>query len=169
MTTTIINPGNGKYRYKNTVKWKKIPNVTHYDIIGIGIEGDKVYPVVNSQVIKATFSYDANNACYDTVTNSGTWTKSSTGYAVKFKLPYTAYSGTWTGLNVYMYFDVAKQSSNTISVLNAYGDYSHATSYFTNTSFSFGVSAYGISISASYVNKYDSISTSQATLTGISW
>lgn len=169
MTTTIINPGTGNYRYKNTVNWKKIPSIKHYDIIGIGIEESKVYPVIDSQVIRAMFSYEANNACYDTITNSGTWTKSSTGYAVKFKLPYTSYSGTWTGLNVYMYFDVAKQNSNTINVLNAYGDYSHATSYFTNTSFSFSVGYAGISISASYVNKYDAISTSQATLTGISW
>ena len=170
MTTTIINPGNGNYRYKNTVKWKKLPNITSYDIIGIGIEDAKVYPVISSQVIRATFSYDKNNACYETTTSTGTWSKSATGYAVKFKLPYTGGYMAWTGLNVYMYFDVAKQSaSNTINVLNAYGDYRHATSNFTNTTFSVGVSAIGISISGTYNSKYDDISTSQATLTGINW
>lgn len=170
MTTTIINPGNGKYRYKNTVKWKKIPKIKHYDIIGIGIEDSKVYPVIDSNVIRAVFSYDSHNACYEEITDRGDWKKSSTGYAVRFKLPYEGGYVTWTGLNVFMYFDVAKQNpSSTISVLNAYGDYSHATSNFSNTSFSFGVSAFGISISASHESKYDEIPTSQATLTGISW
>lgn len=41
---------------------------------------------------------------------------------------------------------------------------------FTNTTFSFSITALGIiSIGGSYDNKYDSISTAQATWTGLNW
>lgn len=171
MTTTIINPGNGRYRYKNTVSWKKLPAIRSYDIIGIGIEESKVYGVSSSKYVKSIFSYNSTNACYETTTTTGTWDLSSSGYSVKFKLPYTGGYAEWTGLETYMYFDVAEQNpSSTISVLNAYGNYRHATTNLPNVSFSFGITAYGvISVGASYQSSYDSISTAQATLTGISW
>lgn len=174
MTTTIVNPGNGNYRYKNTLNWRKKPAVFNYDIIGIGIESNKVYGVSSSKYIKAIHSYNSLNACFDKQVNTGTWSNSASGYSVKFELPFVAASVnyvTWTGLDVYMYFDVAKTNANdTITALNAYGNYRHATSNFANGTFSFSISVGGvISIGGSYDSKYDSISTAQATLTGINW
>lgn len=169
MTTTIINLGSN-YRYKNTVNWKQEPTVKNYDIIGIGIEQSKVYGISSTKYIKSLYSYNTNNACYDTTTTSGTWTLGADGYSVKFKVPYTSNYGTFGELYAYMYFNVDKSSSNTINVLNAYGNYRHATSNFTNTTFSFSITALGIiSIGGSYDNKYDSISTAQATWTGLNW
>lgn len=46
MTTTIICLGN-TYRYKISLEWKSNPKVRSNDIIGIGIENDKVYYIGN--------------------------------------------------------------------------------------------------------------------------
>lgn len=169
MTTTIINLGSN-YRYKNTLNWKREPAVKKYDIIGIGIEQAKVYGVSSSKYIKSLYSYKTGNACYDTTTTTGTWTLGADGYSVKFKVPYKSNSGTFGELYAYMYFTVNKTSNNAISVLNAYGNYRHATSNFSNTTFSFSITAFGtISIGGSYDSKYDSMSTAQATWSGLNW
>jgi len=172
MTTTIVKLSSGNYRYKNTVRWKKIPKVRHKDIISIAIEESKVYPVNSSKQIRSVFSYTKNNASTFVATgaNDAEWSLSPEGYTAKFKLAYTSSYDSWYSLQSYMYFNVEKQNSNsTITSLSAYGNYRHATSYFTDTSFSFGISFHAISISASYDKKYDSMSTAQETLANINW
>ena len=169
MTPTIINLGSN-YRYKNVVSWKKAPATYHYDIIGIGIEQTKVYGVSSSKYIHSIHTELSNNACYDEETYSGTWSLSATGYAVKFKLPSNSVlQGVFDQLVTTMYFTVEKTDNNTITVLNAYGNYRHATSSFPNTSFSFSINLGYISIGGSYSSYYDSISTAQATWTGLNW
>ena len=169
MTTSIINPNNGNYRYKNSLQWKKIPKVRSYDIIGIGIESNKVYGLDTTKNLRAIFSYEKDKACKAEIVTTGTWSLSPNGYSVKFKLPFKSYD-TWTALNINMYFDVRKTINSTINVLNAYGNYRHATSIIPDSSFSFSITAFGIiSIGGSYESNYDTISTSQATLTGLNW
>lgn len=169
MTTTIINLGSN-YRYKITVGWKKAPATYHYDIIGIGIEQTKVYGVSSSKYIHSIHTVLGSNICYDEETYSGTWNLSATGYSVKFKLPSNAVvGGVFDQLVTTMYFTVEKTNNNNITVLNAYGNYRHATSVFPNTSFSFSINLGYISIGGSYNSYYDSISTAQATWTGLNW
>lgn len=73
-----------------------------------------------------------------------------------------------------MYFDIQKLTSATILTLNAYGDYKHAQKT-VSSSVSNGVSigtggiSFDASISASITESYDSISTAQATWSGLSW
>lgn len=159
MTTTIIEV-NGRYRYKNSVIWKEIPFWRTLEIIGIGIEENKVYP------ISSTAKFTGNYASGGGTTTSGTWTKSPTGYALQFKWPKAGDGNFYATL----YFEVDKQDvSKKITVLNAYGDYKHLKGFNVNGSVGVGVDVKGISISGSIASSFDSMSTSQATLTGINW
>ena len=159
---STITSVNGRYRYKNSVTWKKLPFWRTIDVIGIGIEGNKVYPVSSSSYFKAYYSDGGAS------TQSGTWKKSSTGYAVTFEWP--SYNLLADNFYATLYFEVDKQDSNTLTVLNAYGDYAHCQGNCNSTA-SIGVSIGpdGLSISGSISSKFDAISTSQATLTEINW
>ena len=160
---STITSINGRYRYKNYVTWKKLPFWRTIDIIGLGIEKEKVYPISSTSYFKAYYSDGGAS------TKSGTWKKSPTGYAVTFDWP--SYNLIAEKFYVTLYFEVDKQNENkNINVLNAYGDYSHCQGTCGSTA-SIGVSIGdgGLSISGSVSSKFDAISTSQATLTGINW
>lgn len=160
---STITSINGRYRYKNFVTWKKLPFWRTIDIIGIGIESNKVYPVSSTSYFKAYYSDSGSS------TKSGIWKKTPNGCAVTFDWP--SYNILAEKFYVTLYFEVDKQDENkTITVLNAYGDYSHCQGT-CGSAASIGVSigTGGLSISGSVSSKFDAISTSQATLTGINW
>ena len=165
MTTSIINYNN-QYRYKNVVIWKKLPFWKTNDIIGIGFD-EKVYGVSSSKRINSYYIY--GTSCDSNATTSGTWSLSSTGYSVEFNFPHKSQSSDDEKLYVEMYFNVAKNTTLNINVLNAYGNYRHLKGPSMYISPSFSISAFGISVGASYESHYDSMSTAQATLTGINW
>lgn len=166
MTTSIISYNN-QYRYKNVVLWKKLPVWKVNDIIGIGFD-EKVYGVSSSKRITSYYIYDTS--CDVSITSNGTWSLSSTGYSVEFDYPHKSQSSANEKLYVEMYFDVAKNTTLNINVLNAYGNYRHLKGSSLYIAPSFGISAFGvISVGASYESHYDSMSTAQATLTGINW
>lgn len=158
MFSTIISVNN-RYRYKNSVTWDTLPFWKTIDIIGIGIEENKVYPI--SSTAKFTGNYQKGG---DTVT-SGTWTKSPSGYALQFNWP----KGGSGKFYATLYFEVGKNTTSTINVLNCYGDYKHLQGFNTNASIGVGIDVKGISISGSIASSFDSMSTSQSTLTGITW
>lgn len=167
MTTTIVSV-NGRYRYKNHVKWKKLPYWQTLDIISIGIEDNKVYGVSSTKRFSAY--YDNGKSCYY-FGDSNTWTLSSQGYIVEFNYPVEPQNFvSGTTIEVDMYFEVEKNTKDKISVLNAYGDYKHLQGDATNTSYSISFDmGGGISVSNGIASKFDSINTAQATLTGINW
>ena len=169
MTTTIVSV-NGRYRYKNHVKWKKLPYWQTLDIISIGIEDNKVRGVSDTKRFNA---YYDDGKSYYYFADSGTWTLSTTGYGLFFKYPYDhpSYLLDNMTIEVDMYFEVEKANDQgtKVYVLNAYGDYKHLQGDATNTSYSFSVGVGGISVSGSIASSFDSISTAQATLTGINW
>lgn len=174
MTTTIVKNGN-YYRYKNDLVWKRMPSTRSYDIQGIGIDST-VSGVSSSKYFKriADIEDSANLVCYFDNSTSGTWELSGTGYAVNFKLPANTSTTTVTALSSHMYFDVQKLTSATILTLNAYGDYKHAQKT-VSSSVSNGVSigtdgiSFDASVSVSITESYDSMSTAQATWSGLSW
>lgn len=174
MTTTIVKNGN-YYRYKNDLVWKRMPSTRSYDIQGIGIDST-VSGVSSSKYFKriADIEDSANLVCYFDNSTSGTWELSGTGYAVNFKLPANTSTTTVTALSSHMYFDVQKLTSATILTLNAYGDYKHAQKT-VSSSVSNGVSigtdgiSFDASVSVSITESYDSMSTAQATRSGLSW
>jgi len=174
MTTTIVKNGSN-YRYKNDLVWKKMPSTRSYDIIGIGIDST-VSGISSSKYLKqiADISDSSTKTCYYQFSSSATWKQSSSGYAATFKLISNTSKKTVTALETYMYFNVQKLTENTIKVINAYGSYRHAqkkveSSVSNGVSIGTGGISFEASVSTSIKESYDSMSTAQATWSGISW
>lgn len=158
MTTTISTNGS-YYRYKVVLNWKNIPSTRSYDIIGIGFLGSvKVRNNLNFQQ-------------YYCVTSSGCTTSTtnypqifSSGAGTTFKLP----TGNLYSLKQTLYFDVEKNTTSTIILQEAYGDYSHATSSIslTNAKKYSVVANVGISLNSSITSYYDTISVAKAGWSG---
>lgn len=167
MTTSIVAV-NGRYRYRNVVRWKKLPFWQTVDIIGIGFD-EKVYGVSSTKRLNAYYTFD--NSCGLNVTTSGIWQLNSTGYGVTFDWPKKDnVSASKEGFYVDMYFEVDKNTTDKINVLNAYGNYRHGKGSFTASGVSVGVSiSYVIGLSVNFEDSFDTISTAQATYTGIKW
>lgn len=164
MTTSIVKINN-RYRYRNVVIWKKLPFWKTRDIIAIGIESNKVHGVSSTKRLNAYYTY--GDSCDWQTTTSGVWKLSSDGYGVSFSYPSRSSSDD-AQFYVEMYFEVDKTNSDTITVLNAYGNYRHGKGTDSSIKCGFSVS-YVIGLSVSYDSKYDSMSTAQVTLSGISW
>lgn len=159
MTTRIISV-NGKYRYKVDLEWKYVPKVRSYDIIGIGIE---------SNVKIASDIYFQQNYCHSETNCSSsivsTKKSTQTGGAASFKIP----SSDIITLSSYLYFEVEKNSSLTISELNSYGDYSHATKSITESNAQkYSIKLDGIFLEDAISDHYDAIKCATAVWTG-SW
>lgn len=167
MTTSIVAV-NGRYRYRNVVRWKKLPVWQTVDIISIGFD-EKVYGVSSTKRLNAYYTFD--NSCGLNVTTNGVWQLNSTGYGVTFDWPEKDnISASSEGFYVDMYFEVDKNTTDTINVLNAYGNYRHGKGNFTASGVSVGVSiSYFIGLSVNFEDSFDTISTAQATYTGINW
>lgn len=160
MTTTIINNGSYK-RYKNTVEWKNIPVTRSYDIIGIGLEDEKVHYVANRK-LRQTYCTSVTDC---SVGVTATFKNMETGVGAVYKLP----TGTYVEMSVYMYFDVDKRSGvGTLTELYAWGDYSHATSSVTQSQATSGytIGSGGIYIEADLSSSYDAINKATAYWSG---
>lgn len=177
MTASISWVSNSYYRYKNSLKWKKEPKTRSNDIISIGIDST-VSAVPSSKTFNMTYMVSDNSTTYcypKTVSSVTRWESSPNGVAGIFPLPPNSSSYKTMNIEIYMYFNVQKLQTTTINTLNAYGDYKHAQKKFTlNPSFDFGVGldrkiSFGVSVSPSIVESFDSITTSHATASGINW
>lgn len=161
ITTTIVSV-NGRYRYKVSMVWLQIPTARSHEIIGIGIDTNvSIYGGL--MYFQQNLCYSANN-CY----TSGVYTErvTSTGASATYQLP----TASVVSLDAYMYFDVVKNTTSTITQLNAYGDFAHAmqtvsldTAY-NNHSINRG----GIYLNSTISSYYSSLDTAQAIWTG-SW
>lgn len=130
LTTQFINEissisANGsKYRYKNTVGWLTIPDNKSFDVIAIGF--------INSVYIDSYVYF--KHAYAD---SSGTWHNStlfydkkstSTGGSATYKIPTELY-----GLSAMIYFDVSKNTTDTLDHITMCGDYAHSFDTVTQT------------------------------------
>jgi len=159
MITTIVSVNN-HYRYKVSLEWTEIPSTRSYDIIGLGI--DNTVKVYSTPVFQQNFCYSSNNC---SSSNTHTRNTSSVGIGASFRLPTVKL----VSLSSYLYFDVEKRNSGTLTSQNAYGDYSHATKsisqeYITN----YYVNRGGIILDSSISDYYDNITPAVAKWTG-SW
>ncbi|MBQ7105373.1 MAG: hypothetical protein IJN90_05905 [Bacilli bacterium] len=159
MTTTISTNGN-YYRYKIVLNWKNMPATGSYDIIGIGFLGSvKVRSSLNF-----TQEYCRNSGgCITSTTNYPQ--TFNYGAGTTFKLP----TDSIYSLKQTLYFDVEKNTSSTVVLQEAYGDYSHATSNISlaNAKKYSVVSNVGISLNSSVTSYYDSINVSEAGWEGV--
>ena len=157
LTTTIVSV-NGKYRYKVSMEWQQIPSARSYDVIGIGIDSN--VSIYSDVYFQQNFCYSANNC-----SSSQVFTRkiTSTGGSATFQLP----SASLVSMNSYMYFDVQKNTTSTITQLNAYGDYAHATQTVSlNNAINHSINRGGISHANSGL--YDTFTVAKAVWTG-SW
>lgn len=157
---SVLSQNGSKFRYKVTVGWKRMPSTRSYDIIGVGFDDD-VY--IDSSVYFNYYWCDINGDCIlDASYNNKKST--DTGGAAVYKFPEEAVS-----LSATLYYDVSKNTSNTITYLEMCGDYSHATSNVSVGSISnYDIAITGIQLGSSIYNKYDAIPCAISTWSG-SW
>ena len=154
--TTTISPNGSLYQYKAVLFWKTIPSVRSHDIIGIGMPSN--VKVSGYTAFQQYYCYSGGN-CY----TSGSHTPSTGTYGAG--TVYQLASGTLTTLKATFYFDIAKNTSSTITGLSAAGDYAHATSTISlNNAQNYSVTGGGLSLNSSISGYYDSIQSAIATM-----
>ena len=156
--TTSITKNNGVFRYKNNLSWKNFPATRSYDVIGIGFLSDVK---LKSAMVFTQEYCTATGTCY--TNSSHNPDVRTTGAATIFPLP----SGSLSMLNQTMYFDVAKNTSSTITVQKIHGDYSHAQSSVALSSVFGAYAAYGagIVLPSAVSSKFDDINFTNVTWT----
>ena len=144
-----ITQNGSKYRYKNSVNWTNLPTERYYDVIGIGFDtavqiDSSVY--FNYVYMKADGTYTSSTLYYNKKSLS-------TGGTTTYKLPTTMYS-----LSANIYFDVVKNTTNTLTELYFCGDYAHALSNVTwSQAANHGIGSLGIDFDASVYNYFNQI------------
>ena len=161
VVTRIANLSDDVMRFKIDTDWLEIPSVRSYDIMGIGMEADKVKKdssiYFRQDWITSGGTFGHGTGCYPK--------EKTTGLAVMFKLP----SGSLSSLESYAYYHVMKKNGvGTITSLYASGDYAHAITSVTDAVYDYFSINYGagLVISSPYHNSYDAMSLSQATFLG---
>lgn len=143
-----IAQNGSKYRYNVSVAWKQMPSTHSYDIIGIGFNN---YVYISSSVY-FNFTYANSAGTYTTSTQYYNKKNTSTGGAAVYKIP----DGTIKSLSANLYYDVSKNTSNTITSLSICGDYAHATSSVPVSNVSdYGIGIGGINLGTSISAYYD--------------
>lgn len=157
---TVISQNGNYFRYKVSVNWNRLPSVRSYDIIGIGFDDD----VYIASFVNFNYTY-----CTTSSSNCTTSTlyydkkKLSTGGSVVYKLP----GSEARSLGAVLYYDVAKDTTDTITRLDMYGDYSHATESVSSSVYTdYTINRYGIVLGTSSSSSYDAIPTAQSTWGG---
>ena len=155
---TSITKENGQYVYTNNLSWKNFPATRSYDVIAI------VHPttVTIATALQFTTEYcTATGTCYSNRSHNPVF--SNTGVATIFPLP----TGSLSMLNHTMSFTVKKNTTDTITVQHAKGDYAHATSN-VNITDAFNIYASyggGIAIPYDMLDKYDTFNVTNVSYT----
>jgi len=159
--STISYKNATKYRYKIEVDWLNIPPNHSFDVIGIGFNDD-VY--INSPIY---FRYIWMNSDGSTSQSTLHFDQKSTIYggSIVYELPTT-----FVGLNATMFFDVSKDTNDTITSLGFCGDYAHSQVAVTIPQASnFVISYGGIGFNSSVIGYFDAIPCTYGNIAGISW
>lgn len=157
----IVNVDDYTMRYKLDTYWYIMPNNRSYDIMGIGIEANKVQ--INSGIdFREDWWTPSDTAGYTTANYPKI---QNTGGVVLFPLP----SGSLDSLEQYMYFTVDKKPGvGTVYDLTATGDYAHATVTVSNNAYNYMSVNYvtGIEIDTPYANSFDEMDEAVANFVG---
>lgn len=147
-------------RLKITLTWLNIPSTRSNDIIGIGFEQSVVG--LNSSIYFQQ-NYTNSSGSHSSVTSIPQ--EFSTGVSSVFDLP----NGTISALSSYMYIDVRKNDDDeTITDMDAGGDYAHATSTISETNAKKHTVNHisGIVLQSSIQDYYDGINVATASFIG---
>ena len=159
--STISANGPTKYRYKMSTIWLNWPSVYSYDVEAIGFI-NSVY--ISSPTVYFNFIYTDNDGGH-TSTAYYDKKKTSLGGSVVYKMPTNV-----TSLSSNIYFDVMKNTNDTLTSLTFCGDYAHALNPVTTTqAANHVVNVGGIDFDTSVLSYYDETPCCYAGISGISW
>lgn len=161
LISTIDNSpiGNSLMRYRTYMHWKTMPVVRSYDIISMGFSSTYV-----NIVLSPSFTLLYTQGGYTYRSSSAYVREFVNGAGAVFQLPSNCVT-----LNQDFFFDVAKNdTSSTITVLNSFGDYAHATETVNPTTVNNNYTANmaGIFLNSSITNKFDAMTETDVTWTG---
>ena len=148
---STISQNGAKYRYKDSTSWYSIPDNKSYDVTGIGFV-DSVY--INSTVYFKYVYADVNG---NYTSSTLYYDKKSTAYggSAVYKIPSQF---TITALSSTIYFDVSKNTNDTLTNLTFCGDYAHSLQTVTSTqAANHNINAGGINFDASVYNYFNQI------------
>ena len=158
---STISQNGTKYRYKISTSWLNWPSVASFDVTGIGFI-DSVY--ISSPNVYFNFLYSDNDGEH----TSTVWydrKKTQYGGSVVYKMPSNV-----TSLSSNLYFDVKKNTNDTLTELEMCGDYAHAMTPVTQTqAANHTISSGGIVHDPSVYSYYDAVPCCYASVSGISW
>ncbi len=144
-----ITQNGSKYRYKNSVNWYNLPDERYYDVIGIGFDT----AVAIDSSVYFNYIYMNSDGTYTSSTLYYNKKSLSTGGTTTYKLPTTMYS-----LSANIYFDVVKNTNDTLTELEFCADYAHALYSLTSSqAANHGIGSLGISFDASVYNYFNQI------------
>lgn len=144
------------YRYNADVEWKNISSTRSYDTIGIGFPSS--VKKIGSIYFEQTYCTSSTNC--STSTSYPYSYSGSNGAGVTFQLP----SGSLYSLTHHMHFNVAKNTTSTITTQHAYGSFAHATSNISLTNAKkYSVNLNGIVYQSGIGSYYDIIGVAHAT------
>jgi hypothetical protein len=159
--TTTITAVSTYYRYKISVVWSSPPSVSKYDIIAATFNDDVK---VRNNLVYFGYYYVTSGTTY---TSSQYYDRQITAYgsSTVFKYPDNTSS-----FGVTMYYDVVKDTQNTITSLSMCGDYAHAISNSVTGSIAMNhtISYGGIGLNASNINYFTAIPCTYAYLS-VNW
>jgi len=161
IVSTISYKNATKYRYKIEIDWLNIPDDHSFDVIGIGFDDD-VY--INSPIyFRYIWAYSDGSTQQSTLH----FDQKSTAYggSTVYELP-----PTFVGLNATMFYDVSKDTNDTLTSLQFCGDYAHAQTTVTiPQAANHAISVYGIGFDPTVYNYFDAIPCTYGNIAGISW
>lgn len=190
LTSTLVAVNN-RYRLKADMSWRKMPKVRYKELFTLTMDN---WVSLAPNTIQTKQIATRNNPC-DKITerltsNPLTTKQTPDGYAVSFKLPTDStcqyVMETTLGpvtktqekpvnsISSYIYYEI-NPSTSPIKTLNAYADYAHGTKTISiDPTVTLGLDSQGkigasITFTGTYGDKFDSMVTAHAALTGINW
>ncbi len=146
---STISANGSRYRYKNTVNWLNPPDDKNYDIIAIGF----INSVYISSLVYYKHTYADSNGAWHNSTLYYDKKNTATGGSVVYKLPDPFY-----GLSAMIYFDVSKNTTDTLTSISICGDYAHSLSNLTQyQAANHAINSGGIQLDLSVYSYYDEI------------
>lgn len=129
LITAIFQMSSNSYRVRTDVVWVKMPFFRDIDILKTSV-GSNVIPIDSSKYGKQNWTMCSGSTCQDGNSTygsgSGRWVDpdfNSRSLSVNIKNDEGAYKVNYIG--IYMYYDLSKETTNTVTVLDAYGNYRH--------------------------------------------
>lgn len=141
--TTSIQKIGSLIRLQNYFVWDVMPVTRSYDVLTISLDS-MFSPVSGSQYGAQYWTslhplHGVHYGAAEYNPSSSTWNKQSSGYGVRMNLKDDTPNEQVFELEGFMYYEITRNSSVTPTLINAYGNYSHAKQSITSN-FSYGLS-----------------------------